>query len=56
MQDVLEFFAAGAEAVEIGTANFTHPDIAEKLITELEEYIKTNNFKDLDDLKKELRI
>lgn len=56
LQDVLEFFAAGAEAVEIGTANFTHPDIAEKLIIELEEYIKTNNFKDLDDLKKELRI
>ena len=56
LQDVLEFFAAGAEAVEIGTANFTHPDIAEKLLIELEEYIITNNFKNLDNLKKELRI
>ncbi len=55
LDDVLEFFAAGAEAVQIGTANFTHPDIAEKLLFELSEYIKINGFKDLDDLKKELR-
>ena len=28
LDDVLEFFAAGAEAVQIGTANFTHPETA----------------------------
>lgn len=55
LDDVLEFFAAGAEAVQIGTANFTHPDIAEKLAIELEEYITKNGFKNLDELKKELR-
>jgi len=55
LEDVLEFFAAGAEAVQIGTANFTHPETAEKLVYELEEYIKNNGFKDLDELKKELR-
>lgn len=54
-QDVLEFFAAGAEAVQIGTANFRHPDIAEKIICELKEFIIKNGFKSLDDLKKELR-
>ena len=25
LEDVFEFFAAGAEAVQFGTANFTHP-------------------------------
>ncbi len=55
LDDMLEFFAAGAEAVQIGTANFTHPDIAERLVFELNEYIKNNGFKDLDELKRELR-
>lgn len=56
LNDILEFFAAGAQAIQIGTANFTHPDIAEKLIVELEEYILKNGFKDLNELKRELRI
>lgn len=55
LDDMLEFFAAGAEAVQIGTANFTHPDTAGKLVKELEDYIKNNGFKDLKELKKELR-
>ena len=55
LEDVLEFFAAGAEAVQIGTANFTHPEIAEQLVDELKEYIIKNGFKNLDELKKELR-
>ena len=56
LEDVLEFFAAGADAVQIGTANFTHPEIAEKLVFELEEYITKNGFKNLEELKKELRV
>ena len=55
LDDVLEFFAAGAEAVQIGTSNFTHPDTAERLVEELDEYINKNGFKSLDELKKELR-
>ena len=55
LEDVLEFFAAGAEAAELGTVNFTHPDAAERIVKELEEYIIKNDFKDLDTLKKELR-
>lgn len=55
LDDVLEFFAAGAQAVQIGTANFTHPETAEKLVFELEDYIRKNNCKDLDELKRKLR-
>lgn len=56
LDDVLEFFAAGAEAVQIGTSNFTHPEIAEKLVFELKNYIVKNGFKDIDELKRKLRV
>ena len=55
LDDVLEFFAAGAEAVQIGTANFTRPETAGKLVKELEDFITNNGFKDLNELKRELR-
>ena len=55
LEDVFEFFACGAEAVQIGTANFTHPDIAGKMVLELEDFMNENNFNTLDDLKGALR-
>ena len=55
LNDVLEFFAAGAKAVQVGTCNFTHPDIAQTLVFQLEKYIKDNEFKDLEELQQELR-
>lgn len=54
-EDMLEFFAVGAQAVQIGTANFTHPTITEKILSELQEFMIKNDYKNLDDLKKELR-
>lgn len=55
LDDILEFFSVGAKAVQIGTANFTHPDIAEKLITELEDFMKVNGFATLEELQQKLR-
>lgn len=55
LEDILEFFSVGAEAVQIGTANFKYPDIAERLVIELGEFIKKYKFTSLDELKKELR-
>src|SRR3989338_3595614 len=40
--DALEFLIAGAKAVQIGTANFIQPDISEKIIKGLEDYLKIN--------------
>ena len=54
-QDMLEFFAVGADAVQIGTANFTHPDISEKLVDELNSFMKQQNYGSLDDLLNNLR-
>lgn len=54
LQDIFEFFSVGAKAVQIGTANFTHPDIAEKLVYELEEFMINNDFKSIEELQKQL--
>ena len=55
MRDVLEFFAVGAEAVQIGTANFTTPDISVRIIDELSAFMEENGFRTLEELKAELR-
>lgn len=55
LDDVLEFLAVGADAVQIGTSNFTHPDLSERVINELQEFMIENNFNNLPELKKELR-
>ena len=55
MQDVLEFFAVGADAVQIGTANFTTPDISVRIIDELSAFMEENGFRTLEELKAELR-
>ena len=51
LDDVLEFIAVGADAFQIGTANFINPGICTTLANELSEYIEKNNFKDFNELK-----
>jgi dihydroorotate dehydrogenase (NAD+) catalytic subunit len=41
LDDVMEFLIAGATAVQIGTANFYNPGLANQLITELPEAIRS---------------
>ncbi len=55
LKDMLEFIAVGADAVQIGTENFTTPNIAEKLVDELTEFITIQGFRDFNHLKEELR-
>jgi dihydroorotate dehydrogenase (NAD+) catalytic subunit len=40
LADVLEFLAAGASAVQIGTANFRDPGVSGRLVDELEAYCR----------------
>ena len=54
-KDLLEFFAVGASCVQIGTENFTNPDVTETILKDLKEFMKNNNFKTLEELKGELR-
>ena len=55
LQDIFEFLAVGAEAVQIGTENFTHPGICEQLVSELAEFMAANDFKTIKELKESLR-
>ena len=55
LDDVLEFFSVGAEAVQIGTENFTNPAITGQIIQDLEKLLLKLNFKSIDELKRKLR-
>jgi len=55
MYDMLEFFAVGADALQVGTENFTHPSICASLVSDLEKFMQENNFETLDKLKEALR-
>lgn len=54
LEDVFEFFSVGAKAVQIGTANFTHPEVAEKLVNDLENFMEANGFNTLAELQQKL--
>ncbi|MBQ7286397.1 MAG: dihydroorotate dehydrogenase [Candidatus Gastranaerophilales bacterium] len=51
LNDLLEFMAVGADAFQIGTANFINPGICSDLATDLEKYILDNGFKNFEELK-----
>jgi dihydroorotate dehydrogenase (NAD+) catalytic subunit len=50
IDDVMEFIVAGASAIQVGTANFYNPGLANKLVDELKEVVtqeKVESFTDL---------
>lgn len=49
--DAIEFFLAGASAVQIGTANFIDPRTSVQVVEGIMNYMEANNFKDIDQLK-----
>ncbi len=48
--DALEFMLAGATAVQVGTANFLTPGIAEKIAADMERYLSENRIEDVKEL------
>ena len=48
--DAIEMILAGATAVSVGTANFTDPRAAEKVVDGIEQYMKQYNVADIKDL------
>lgn len=49
-QDAIEFFLAGASAIQVGTANFIDPTVTIKIIEGIEEYMNRHHFSDINDL------
>ncbi|MBE7707225.1 MAG: dihydroorotate dehydrogenase [Cyanobacteria bacterium SIG27] len=50
-EDLIEFLAVGADAFQIGTANFIDPSICSSIANELNNFIVKNGFKDFEELK-----
>ena len=56
IEDALEFFIAGARAIEIGTANFVNPKVTIEIIEGIEKYLIENSIKDIDELVGSMKI
>lgn len=48
--DAIEFFLAGASAIQVGTANFIDPQISIKIIEGINDYLDRHNFKSINDI------
>ncbi len=48
--DAIEFFLAGASAIQVGTANFINPAVTMEILDGIVEYMDTNSYENLNDL------
>lgn len=48
--DAIEFFLAGASAIQVGTANFIDPQITIKIISGIETYLNENKYESIQDI------
>lgn len=48
--DAIEFFLAGATAIQVGTASFIDPDAPVKILDGIEEFLNSRGFKDIHEL------
>lgn len=49
--DALEFIMAGATAVQVGTANFVHPDTGTRIVDYLQDYCHRHGVADISELR-----
>lgn len=54
--DAIEFFLAGASAVQIGTANFIDPSISVKIVHGINQYLEENGFSSICDIVGKLEV
>lgn len=48
--DAIEFFLAGATAIQVGTANFIDPTVTIKILDGIEQYLLENNFSSINEI------
>ncbi|MGL1893581.1 MAG: dihydroorotate dehydrogenase [Spirochaetaceae bacterium] len=48
-EDAIEYFLAGASAIQIGTGTFIDPTIPQKVLEGVKEYMSNNNFETISD-------
>ena len=50
-KDAIEFIMAGADAIQVGSANFIKPDVSLDIINGIENYMKREGIKSLSEIK-----
>ena len=50
-RDAIEFIMAGATAIQVGSGNFIKPDISLDIIKGIEEYMKEEGIKSLEEIR-----
>ncbi len=55
-KDAIEFFLAGASAVQIGTANFVDPTVTMKILEGIEDYLNKHNHNSIYEIIGALRV
>jgi len=55
-EDALEFLIAGAQAVQVGTANFYNPAASQQIAIGLEEYCRSHNIRDINEVVGSLQV
>ena len=48
--DAIEFFLAGASAIQVGTANFIDPLSTVKIISGIDNYLNRHKFRSINDI------
>ncbi len=54
--DAIEFFLAGATAIEIGTANFIDPETTVKVVDGINEYLDRHNYSSITEIIGQLEV
>ncbi len=54
--DAIEFILAGASAVQVGTTNFVWPGVMEKIVSEIEDYMRSKNISDINEIIGALKV
>ena len=56
LDDVMEFIVAGATAVQIGTANFYNPGLANQLVSDLQQIVDEENVENISELVGSMQV
>ena len=50
VEDALEFLVVGAKAIQVGTANFVNPLVTLEIISGLEDYLRGQGLRDINEI------
>jgi dihydroorotate dehydrogenase (NAD+) catalytic subunit len=50
VEDALEFLIVGAKAIQVGTANFVNPQVTLEIISGLEDYLRRQGLRDINQI------